>query len=80
VMSTLRKSSGIEVIDLKDKNQYAMPVDCAGTDQVFVSRVRKDLCRKNSLSMWLVSDNLRKGAALNAVQIAEVLVEKYLSK
>ncbi|MDP6367944.1 MAG: Asd/ArgC dimerization domain-containing protein, partial [Nitrospinota bacterium] len=55
------------------------PVECAGEDAVFVSRVREDSTLENGLNMWVVSDNLRKGAALNAVQIAEALVEVYLA-
>jgi aspartate-semialdehyde dehydrogenase len=78
VIAVLNKSTGIIVTDIKNKLAYTMPVDCAGTDAVFISRIRKDPNRNNSLSMWVVSDNLRKGAALNAVQIAEILINKYL--
>ncbi|MEC8288775.1 MAG: Asd/ArgC dimerization domain-containing protein, partial [Pseudomonadota bacterium] len=59
---------------------YVTPVECAGEDAVYVSRIRKDFTVKNGLSMWVVSDNLRKGAALNTVQIAEMLVQKKLVK
>ena len=56
------------------------PQECAGEDAVFVSRIRKDPSIKNGLNIWVVSDNLRKGAALNTVQIAEVLAQSYLQK
>ena len=55
---------------------YPLAVKCSGTDKVFVGRIRKDFTIPNGLNFWVVSDNLRKGAALNAVQIAELLVEK----
>jgi aspartate-semialdehyde dehydrogenase len=61
----------------RDEN-YITPVDCAGEDNVFVSRIREDISVENGLNLWVVADNLRKGAALNAVQIAEVLVKNYL--
>jgi aspartate-semialdehyde dehydrogenase len=77
-IKALKKAPGVSVTDLKNRYHYATPVDCAGRDEVFVSRVRKDTSRDNSLCMWIVSDNMRKGAALNAVQIAEILVKKYL--
>lgn len=78
VQKALKKAPGVLVSDSKDPYQYATPVEIAGKDEVFVSRLRKDVKRNNELSLWLVSDNLRKGAALNAVQIAEVLVKKYI--
>jgi len=74
----LHKAPGVIVSDIKDPYKYATPIDCAGKDAVFVSRVRRDPAKKNAISMWIVSDNLRKGAALNAVQIAESLIKKYL--
>ncbi len=61
-----------------DDSNYITPIDCAGYDAVYVSRVRNDNSKKNTLNMWVVSDNLRKGAALNAVQIAEELINNYL--
>ena len=57
---------------------YVSPVECAGEDAVYVSRIRDDLTVENGLSFWVVSDNLRKGAALNTVQIAETLTDSYL--
>jgi aspartate-semialdehyde dehydrogenase len=64
---------GITVIDDTAHGQYPLPSQCNGSDEVFIGRVRKDLSHPNGLSFWCVSDNLRKGAATNAVQIAELL-------
>ncbi len=74
----LREAPGVLVMDTRDDGGYATPLDCAGQDEVFVSRIRRDPTVANGLSFWCVSDNLRKGAALNAVQIAEVLVARGL--
>jgi aspartate-semialdehyde dehydrogenase len=74
----LKKAKGVEVVDNPSVNAYATPVECVGEDPVFVSRIRRDLSSKNGLNMWVVSDNLRKGAALNAVQIAEELINNYI--
>ncbi|MCC7038047.1 MAG: aspartate-semialdehyde dehydrogenase [Alphaproteobacteria bacterium] len=76
----MQKFKGITVIDDPgaDEGAYVTPVEIAGEDDVFVSRIRKDPTVKNGLTLWVVADNLRKGAATNAVQIAEVLSEKYL--
>jgi aspartate-semialdehyde dehydrogenase len=65
---------GITVIDDLQAGRYPMPLDCSGKDDVFVGRIREDLSCDNGLAFWCVSDNLRKGAATNAVQIAELLV------
>ncbi len=70
----LRAMPGVTVIDHRADDGYVTPVECAGEDQVFVSRIRSDPTIDNGLNMWVVSDNLRKGAALNAVQIAETLI------
>ena len=70
----LRAMPGITVIDHRADEGYVTPVECAGDDQVYVSRIRADPTVDNGLNMWVVSDNLRKGAALNAVQIAEALI------
>lgn len=67
---------GIVVVDDLGAKQYPMPVGCDGRDEVFIGRVREDLSSPNGLAFWCVSDNLRKGAATNAVQIAELLVSK----
>ncbi|RPI73932.1 MAG: aspartate-semialdehyde dehydrogenase, partial [Planctomycetaceae bacterium] len=64
---------GIVVVDDPGKARYPMPADCTGRDEVFVGRIRRDLSNPNGLSFWCVSDNLRKGAATNAIQIAELL-------
>lgn len=73
----LEKSDGILVVDNPKEGQFITPIESAAKDAVFVSRLRKDDTVKNGLAMWVVADNLRKGAALNAVQIAEVLVNKF---
>lgn len=67
---------GVTVVDDLDAGQYPMPTDCEGKDDVFVGRIRKDISCENGLAFWCVSDNLRKGAATNAVQIAELLVQR----
>ncbi len=66
---------GIELCDDLAAGQYPLPCQCSGRDEVFVGRVRRDLSSPNGLAFWCVSDNLRKGAATNAVQIAELLLE-----
>lgn len=76
----LRKAPGVTVIDHRVDEGYVTPVECVGEDAVYVSRIRQDPTVENGLSIWVVSDNLRKGAALNTVQIAEVLVANYLRK
>ncbi len=72
----LRESPGLMVIDNPEEEQYITPVECVGDFATFVSRIREDPTIENGLNMWIVSDNLRKGAALNAVQIAELLVNR----
>ena len=61
--------------DAPDKNIYPIPIDAAGKDETYVGRIREDDSIENGINMWIVADNLRKGAALNAVQIAEKLIE-----
>lgn len=73
--AALKRSPGVAVVDHRQDEGYVTPVECAGEDQVFVSRIREDSTVENGLSFWVVADNLRKGAALNAVQIAEMLVK-----
>src|SRR5688572_18231954 len=75
----LKSAPGIGVIDHRVDEGYVTQVEAAGEDKVYVSRIREDHTVENGLSLWVVSDNLRKGAALNAVQIAEKLVSDYLS-
>ena len=74
----LRAAPGLLVVDKREDGGYVTPVECAGEDAVFVSRIRKDPSCENGLMLWIVADNLRKGAALNAVQIAECLVRRKL--
>lgn len=76
----LQKTKGVTVIDLETDMEYVTPAEIAGEDDVFISRMRQDHTVDYGLNFWCVSDNLRKGAALNAVQIAEVLIAKYLEK
>ncbi len=76
----LRESPGIMLVDDPDEEQYITPIDCVGDWATFVSRVRKDPTVENGLAFWCVSDNLRKGAALNAVQIAEELLNRGVVK
>ncbi|GHU05385.1 aspartate-semialdehyde dehydrogenase [Alphaproteobacteria bacterium] len=76
----LRAAPGVVVIDRRTDGSYATPVETTGEDAVYVSRIRVDPTVDNGLSFWCVSDNLRKGAALNAVQIAELLARDYLKK
>ena len=78
VRSLLQTMPGVVVMDNPAKNEYPMPLHAQGKDEVFVGRIRRDLSQPNSLNMWIVSDNLRKGAATNAVQIAELLRERFL--
>jgi len=74
----LHETPGIVVQDNPDTNTYPMPIYANGKDDVFVGRIRRDETQENTLNMWIVSDNLRKGAATNAIQIAEYLVEQGL--
>jgi aspartate-semialdehyde dehydrogenase len=78
--SAWRRFPGISVVDHRADEGYVSPVEAAGEDAVFISRVRMDPTVDNGITFWCVSDNVRKGAALNAVQIAEVLIGKYLPK
>ena len=76
----LREAPGIMLIDKREDGGYVTPVECVGDGATFVSRVREDPTVDNGLALWCVSDNLRKGAALNAVQIAELLGRRHLKK
>lgn len=73
VRELLAQAPGVIVFDAPEKSIYPLPIHCDGKDEVFVGRIREDESIENGINMWIVSDNLRKGAALNAVQIAEVL-------
>ena len=76
----LREAPGVMLVDKREDGGYVTPVECVGEYATYVSRVREDPTVENGLSMWVVSDNLRKGAALNAVQIAELLGRRHLQK
>ena len=73
----LSNIDGIAVVDYHKDEGYVTPVEAAGQDKVYVSRIRRDDTIDNGINLWVVSDNLRKGAALNTTQIAELVVEKY---
>ncbi|KQM40844.1 aspartate-semialdehyde dehydrogenase [Sphingomonas sp. Leaf10] len=76
----LREAPGIMLVDKREDGGYATPIECVGDFATYVSRVREDSTVENGLALWCVSDNLRKGAALNAVQIAELLGRRHLKK
>ena len=76
----LREAPGCMLIDKREPGGYITPIECVGEYATFISRVRQDVTVENGLNLWIVSDNLRKGAALNAVQIAEVLGQRCLKK
>jgi aspartate-semialdehyde dehydrogenase len=78
VREILSRSPGIVVVDNPGEKEYPMPIYAAGKDDTLVGRIREDESIPNGINMWIVSDNLRKGAALNAIQIAEILVREYL--
>lgn len=78
IFELLRNTPGVVVIDNPYKNEYPMPINAHGKDDVFVGRIRIDESQPRTLNMWIVADNLRKGAATNAVQIAEVLLKREL--
>ena len=80
IRNILSKTEGVTVQDNPEKNEYPMPFYSEGKDDVFVGRIRRDLSRENALNMFIVSDNLRKGAATNTIQIAEYLVANNLIK
>ena len=74
----LGEAPGVEVLDDTNMCRYPLPIDASGKDPIYVGRIRRDPTVENGLAMWCVADNLRKGAALNAVQIAELLIRDYL--
>ena len=78
--NVLREAPGVMLIDKREDGGYVTPIECVGDGATFVSRVREDPTVENGLAIWCVSDNLRKGAALNAVQIAELLGRRHLKK
>ena len=78
ILETLRSSPGLQVMDDVNNNLYPMPIEAANNDEVYVGRIRRDYSVENGLNLWIVSDNLRKGAATNTIQIAETLIERGL--
>lgn len=78
IIKLLRETPGVIVLDDPSKSEYPMPITASGRDEVFVGRIRRDDSAPNSLNIWIVADNLRKGAATNAIQIAEYLVRNQL--
>jgi aspartate-semialdehyde dehydrogenase len=78
VRTLFQSAPGVGVIDEPGANRYPMAIDAAGTDLTLVGRIRDDESIPNGINMWIVSDNIRKGAATNAVQIAEILADRYL--
>ena len=78
VKMILFKAPGVRVVDDPKLAQYPLAIDAAGKDETFVGRIREDESIPNGINLWVVADNIRKGAALNAVQIAEILIQKYL--
>ncbi len=74
----LSRAPGVTVVDDPSKNEYPLAIDAAGLDDTYVGRIREDISCEKGIAMWVVSDNIRKGAALNAVQIAEVLLDRNL--
>jgi len=78
--ATLREAPGVLVVDKREPGGYVTPIECVGDYATYVSRIREDQTLDNGLSFWVVSDNLRKGAALNTVQIAELIINRNLLK
>jgi len=76
----LREAPGVLVVDKREAGGYVTPVECVGDYATYVSRIRDDQTIDNGLSLWIVSDNLRKGAALNTIQIAELIIDRKLLK
>jgi aspartate-semialdehyde dehydrogenase len=79
VRKLLAKAPGVQVVDNPAEFDYPLAIDAAGKDDTFVGRIREDESIANGINLWVVSDNIRKGAALNAVQIAEILIRDYLA-
>jgi len=78
VRRLLDSAPGVTVVDKPSENRYPLAIDAAGKDDTFVGRIRADESVVNGINMWVVSDNIRKGAATNAVQIAQILARDYL--
>ena len=80
VREILREAPGCRVVDRREDGGYVTPGECVGDFATFISRIREDSTIENGINLWVVSDNLRKGAALNTVQIAECLINRGLLK
>ncbi|KAF0119557.1 MAG: aspartate-semialdehyde dehydrogenase [bacterium] len=78
VRKLLSQAPGVTVVDDPPSARYPLAIDAAGKDDTFVGRIREDESIEKGINMWIVADNLRKGAALNAIQIAEILVKEYI--
>lgn len=78
VKALMKNAEGVELVDNPANNEYPMAIHCAGKFETFVGRIREDESIANGINMWIVSDNIMKGAALNAVQIAEVLIKDHI--
>ncbi len=78
VRALLEKAPGVKVVDDPANRRYPMPLEAAGQDLTLVGRIREDISIPNGIDLWIVADNIRKGAATNAVQIAEILAAQYL--
>ena len=79
VRDTLSKAEGCKVYDKREDGGYSTPIEAEGRDETYISRIREDKTNKNSLNLWIVSDNLLRGAALNAVEIAETLIKNNIN-
>lgn len=77
IFSTLENAKGVVVLDDLKNTIYPMPIDVEGKDEVYVGRIRRDFSVENGINIWIVADNIRKGAATNTVQIAELLLENF---
>ena len=75
IFNTLKNTEGIVVVDNPTNNEYPLAIDAEGHDEVYVGRIRRDFSVDNGINLWVVADNIRKGAATNAVQIAELLLK-----
>ena len=78
VCELMERAPGVELVDDLSQNRYPLAIDGAGQDATLVGRIREDESIANGINLWVVADNIRKGAALNAVQIAEILIREYL--
>ena len=76
IYKLLQETEGVIIVDDVKNNVYPMPIDVEGKDEVYVGRIRRDYSVENGINMWVVADNIRKGAATNTVQIAELLIKK----